>query len=164
MNKEIKACIFDLDGVLVDTAKFHYLAWKRLSEELRIDGFTEYENEKLKGVSRMAPLELILSLGALEIEQPEKEALANRKNDWNLEFLETLTEEDVLPGVLSFLQEISAAGVKIGLGSASKNAGMIIDKVGIRHFFSAVVDGNKTINAKPNPEVFQKCAGELETS
>jgi beta-phosphoglucomutase len=134
-----------------------------LAEELGIYTFTEAENEKLKGVSRMASLDIILQLGGLKLGQAEKEALANRKNNWNLEYLETLTEDDVLPGVLSLLEEIETAGLKIGLGSASKNAELIIDKVGIRHFFNALVDGNKTINAKPDPEVFLKCAKELET-
>ena len=161
MAKEIKACIFDLDGVLVDTAKFHFLAWKRLADEIGVDDFTEEQNEKLKGVSRMASLDIILGLGGIDLEPAEKEVLADRKNSWNLEYLETLTEQDVLPGVFSFLQEIEAAGLNIGLGSASKNALKIIDKVGIRHFFGTIVDGNKTINAKPHPEVFLNCANGL---
>lgn len=148
----------------MDTARFHFLAWKRLSKELGIKGFTEDKNEQLKGISRMASLDIILRLDNLECEPAEKKVLAARKNSWYLEYLETLSGDDLLPGAIPLLEEISAAGMKIGLGSASENAGMILDKVGIGHFFNAVVDRNKTVNSKPHPEVFLKCAAELDAA
>ena len=111
--------LFDLDGVLVDTAKYHYLAWKRLADELNIP-FDEQDNERLKGVSRMASLEIILELGHREMSQDEKEACCTRKNQWYVDYISRLKKEELLPGVEEFLHAARQAGIGIALGSASK--------------------------------------------
>jgi beta-phosphoglucomutase len=159
MNK-IKACIFDLDGVIVDTAVYHYKAWKRLANELGFD-FTEQDNEKLKGVSRAASLNLILQWGGLTKTVAEKEELATRKNNWYVEMINKMTPDEVLPGAREFVESCKQAGIKTALGSASKNSGTILEKVGIAHLFDVVIDGNKVSKPKPDPEVFLKGAGEL---
>src|ERR1700712_1092726 len=156
----IKACIFDLDGVIVDTAVYHYKAWKRLANELGFD-FTEEANEKLKGVSRTRSLELILQWGGVTKTDAEKEELATRKNNWYVEMISKMTPDEVLPGATEFLQACIDAGIKTALGSASKNSTMILEKTGIAHFFNAVIDGNKVSKPKPDPEVFLKGAEEL---
>ncbi|TAK44256.1 MAG: beta-phosphoglucomutase [Saprospiraceae bacterium] len=149
----IKACIFDLDGVIVDTAKYHFQAWRRLAQELGFD-FTETENEKLKGVSRMQSLDLILSWGGVVKTAKEKAALAAKKNDWYVQLISTMTPSEILEGVLEFLNELRSKRVKIGLGSASKNALTILEKIGLRPYFDALIDGNQTTKSKPDPEVF----------
>lgn len=159
MNK-IKACIFDLDGVIVDTAVYHYKAWKRLANELGFD-FTEEDNEKLKGVSRVASLNLILQWGGLTKTDAEKEELATRKNNWYVEMISKMTPDEVLPGAKDFVESCKRAGIKTALGSASKNSGTILEKVGIAHLFDVVIDGNKVSKPKPDPEVFLKGAEEL---
>jgi beta-phosphoglucomutase len=159
--KIIKACIFDLDGVIVDTAKYHYKAWKRLANELGFD-FTEEENEQLKGVSRTRSLELILNWGGIEKTDEEREALANMKNEWYLEFILRMNPDEVLPGVINFLDEIKSKKVKIGLGSASKNAKTILERVNLLHYFDIIIDGNDTTKSKPDPEVFLMGAEQLE--
>jgi len=156
----IKACIFDLDGVIVDTAVYHYKAWKRLANELGFD-FTEQDNEKLKGVSRTRSLELILQWGGVTKTDAEKEQLAARKNEWYVEMISKMTPEEILPGAKEFLETCIAAGIKTALGSASKNSGMILEKTGITHLFNAIIDGNKVTKPKPDPEVFLKGAEEL---
>jgi beta-phosphoglucomutase len=156
----IKACIFDLDGVIVDTAVYHYKAWKRLANELGFD-FTEHENEKLKGVSRMASLDLILGWGGITKTDAEKEELATRKNNWYVDMISHMTPEEVLPGAVEFLEACRNAGLKTALGSASKNSVTILQKTGIEHLFDAVIDGNKVSKPKPDPEVFLKGAEEL---
>ena len=156
----IKACIFDLDGVIVDTAVYHYKAWKRLANELGFD-FTEEDNEKLKGVSRTRSLELILQWGGVTKTDAEKEELATRKNTWYVEMISKMTPGEVLPGAKEFLELCIGAGIKTALGSASKNSGMILEKTGIAHFFNAVIDGNKVSKPKPDPEVFLKGAEEV---
>lgn len=156
--KPFEAAIFDLDGVIVDTARFHYKAWKRLAEELGF-AFSERENEQLKGVSRMESLDILLRAGRITDVTPErKEALASRKNEWYKEFLATLTPADVLPGVRDFLGLLRSCGIKTGIASASKNAPLILDKVNIRPLFDVVVDGNSIVRAKPDPEVFLQAA------
>lgn len=159
MNK-IRACIFDLDGVIVDTAVYHYKAWKRLANELGFD-FTEQDNEKLKGVSRVASLNLILQWGGLSKTDAEKEELATRKNNWYVEMINKMTPDEVLPGAKDFVESCKQAGIKTALGSASKNSETILEKVGIAHLFDVVIDGNKVSKPKPDPEVFLKGAGEL---
>ena len=149
----IKACIFDLDGVLVDTAKYHFLAWQRLAHELGIE-FTEEDNEQLKGVSRMESLDLILSLGGKTLPDAEKQAYAAKKNDWYVEYIEEVTPKEMLPGVQVFLDELKENGVKIALGSASKNAMKILEKLHITDYFEAIIDGTKTTKSKPDPQVF----------
>lgn len=156
----IKACIFDLDGVIVDTAVYHYKAWKRLANELGFD-FTEEDNEKLKGVSRTRSLELILQWGGVTKTDAEKEELAARKNNWYLEMINHMTPDEVLPGAIAFLQSCIDAGIKMALGSASKNAMTILEKTGVKHFFNVVIDGNDVSKPKPDPEVFLKGAERL---
>lgn len=158
----IKCCIFDLDGVLVDTAKYHYLAWKSVARELGFD-FTETDNERLKGVSRMASLDILLSIGNVELTSEEKLSIADRKNQRYLEYILKMTPDEVLPGVTGFLKELKRRHVKIALGSASKNARTILQQTGIEHFFDAIADGNNVTHAKPDPEVFLTAAS-LATS
>jgi beta-phosphoglucomutase len=153
----IKACIFDLDGVIVDTAKYHFLAWKRLSDKLNIP-FTEKENERLKGVSRMDSLEIILELGKIKPDSKKKEEYASLKNKWYVDFIKRMTPEEILPGSLEFINEIKMAGIKVAIGSASKNTPLILKRVGISNLFDAVADGNVVSKAKPDPEVFLTAA------
>jgi beta-phosphoglucomutase len=156
----IKACIFDLDGVIVDTAVYHYKAWKRLANELGFD-FTEDDNEKLKGVSRTRSLELILQWGGVTKTDAEKEELASRKNEWYVEMISRMTPDEILPGAKEFLESCINAEIKTALGSASKNSMMILEKTGIANLFNVVIDGNKVSKPKPDPEVFLKGAEEL---
>ncbi|WP_019635430.1 beta-phosphoglucomutase [Paenibacillus fonticola] len=149
----IKACLFDLDGVLVDTAKYHYLAWKRLAKDLGFT-FTEQDNEKLKGVSRMASLDILLGLGGLEFGDAKKQDLAERKNGWYVEAISKMDHSEILPGALEFLKACRDNGIKTALGSASKNAMTILDNTGLTPYFDAIIDGTHTTNAKPDPEVF----------
>lgn len=152
----IKLCIFDLDGVICDTAKYHYLAWKELADEMQIP-FTLKDNERLKGVSRMASLEIILSLGKQEaLSDEEKEALATRKNGRYVEMISQMEKNEILPGVKEFLGELRERGIKIALGSASKNTGIIMERLGLREAFDYIVDGTMIVNTKPDPEVFVK--------
>ena len=162
-NNTVKACIFDLDGVIVDTAVYHYRAWKRLANQLGFD-FTEEDNEKLKGVSRVRSLELILQWGHVTKTTSEKEELAARKNDWYVEMISHMTPAEILPGAKSFLEDCRAAGIKTALGSASKNSMTILNKINLAYLFDAVIDGNKVSKPKPDPEVFLKGAQELNVS
>ncbi len=156
----IKGCIFDLDGVIVDTAKYHYLAWKRLATELGFD-FSEKDNERLKGVSRMASLEILLEVGGLSFDEETKLALATRKNQWYVNYIIAMKEDEVLPGAKKFLEGVKAAGLKVALGSASKNALTILDGLKLTAYFDSIIDGNKVSKAKPDPEVFLLAAQEL---
>ncbi|MBN8826946.1 MULTISPECIES: beta-phosphoglucomutase [unclassified Spirosoma] len=156
----IKAFLFDLDGVIVDTAIYHYQAWKRLANELGFD-ISEAFNESLKGVSRMESLDLILAHGGLTLPDEKKAELAAQKNTWYLELVSRMTPGDILPGVASFFAQVRKAGLKTALGSVSKNAGMILDRIGMTDAFDAVIDGNKISKGKPDPEVFTKGAAEL---
>lgn len=158
----VQACIFDLDGVIVNTAVYHYKAWKKLANELEFD-FTEAQNEKLKGLSRMRSLQLILEWGGVDKTPLEQQELAAIKNSWYVDMINRMTPEDVLPGAAAFLQQVRAAGIKTGLGSASKNAGLILEKTGLLHLFDAVVDGNTVTASKPDPQVFLQCAKLLHT-
>lgn len=153
----IKACIFDLDGVIVDTAKYHFLAWKRLTDDLGIV-FTESDNERLKGVSRMASLEIILEIGNLNVDISGKEKYARLKNSWYVEYINQMTPEEILPGALKFIRELKAANICVALGSASKNTPLILERVNLNTVFDAVADGNNVHKAKPDPEVFLTAA------
>ena len=155
-----KGLIFDLDGVLVDTAKYHYLAWKSLAEELGIE-FTLKDNERLKGVSRMASFEIILEIGNRTMSQEEKEACCAKKNALYVSYIKKLTKDELLPGVDEFVSDAKAKGYKIALGSASKNSMLILEGLGITWYFDAIIDGTKVSKAKPDPEVFVKGAEEL---
>ncbi|HEY8928677.1 MAG TPA: beta-phosphoglucomutase [Mucilaginibacter sp.] len=157
---DIKACIFDLDGVIVDTAVYHFKAWKRLADELGIN-FTEHDNERLKGVSRMRSLEIILELGNVTKTPGEQEALATKKNNWYVEMINRMTPAEILPGAKEFLEACRAAGIKTALGSASKNSSTILNKIGLSDLFDTIVDGNHVSKAKPDPEVFLKGAEAL---
>jgi beta-phosphoglucomutase len=152
-HMRIKACIFDLDGVIVDTARYHFLAWKRLADMLKIR-FTEKDNERLKGVSRMASLDIILEIGKMKLDDNLKEKYASLKNKWYTDFISRMTSAEILPGSVEFIRELKNAGIKVALGSASKNTPMIVKRVGMDNLFDAIADGNIVRNAKPDPEVF----------
>jgi beta-phosphoglucomutase len=152
-----KACIFDLDGVIVDTAKYHFLAWKRLAGQLGIL-FSEKDNERLKGVSRMDSLEIILEIGDIKMNQTQKNKYATLKNKWYVDYIDKMTPDEILPGCLEFISELRSADIRVAIGSASKNTPMILERVGIKDLFDAVVDGNIASKAKPDPEVFIKAA------
>lgn len=155
-----KAFIFDLDGVIVDTAKYHYLAWKKIATELGID-FTHEHNELLKGVSRVSSLDIILGLGNVEASQEQKNQWLIQKNEEYLTYLVDMDQSEILPGVMSVLEFLKANNQPIALGSASKNARPILEKTGILSYFDVIVDGNDVSNAKPDPEVFLQAAQKL---
>lgn len=148
-----KAFIFDLDGVIVDTAKYHFLAWQKLAESLGIT-FTHDDNEQLKGVSRVRSLEIILGLGNVEATQEQKEQWLVQKNEDYLQYIDKMDDSEILPGVMKVLEFLKANNQPIILGSASKNAHPILEKVNILNYFDDIVDGNDVSNAKPDPEVF----------
>lgn len=158
----IHAAIFDLDGVLVDTAKYHYLAWCRLADELGF-AFSRHDNERLKGVSRMRSLEILLETGGMAGRfTPEQMAeMAERKNGWYVAYIARMEESEILPGAAECLRGFRALGVKTALGSASRNAAMILDNLKLRGLFDAIVDGTRTSRAKPDPEVFVLGARDL---
>jgi beta-phosphoglucomutase len=156
----IKACIFDLDGVIVDTAHYHFLAWKRLAKEINID-ITEEDNERLKGVSRMQSLDIILALGGVSLSDRDKEILANKKNAWFVDYIERMAPEEIFPGVKQLIQLLKSKGIKIGLASSSKNAKTIIQILHIQNDFDVVVDGNMIVHSKPHPEIFLLAAAKL---
>jgi beta-phosphoglucomutase len=150
---KIKALIFDLDGVIVTTEHNHFIAWKRTANSLGID-FEEEHNELLKGVSRVDSLKKILELGAKTISTEEFNELLISKNDFYVDSIQDLNQTDLLPGVLSLLQEAKSKGIKLGIGSSSKNANFILKLLKIDHFFDVVIDGNGVNHPKPHPEVF----------
>ncbi len=159
-KRSFKVAIFDLDGVLVDTAHYHFLAWRRIAAELGFE-FTEKDNERLKGVSRMRSLEILLEVGNVILTEPEIIKLASKKNEWYCEYLCEINENSLLPGALEFLDWLKEKGVLIALGSASKNARTILNSLKITDFFDVIIDGNVVKEAKPNPEVFLKSLEEL---
>lgn len=160
MLEHMKGAIFDLDGVIVDTAKYHFLAWRSLAGELGFP-FTEADNERLKGVSRMRSLDILLEIGGLSFSEAEKLAMAEKKNRLYVEYISQLDESELLPGVRAYLSSLRVRGVAVALGSASKNAAFILDKLNIAELFDTVVDGNKVSRAKPDPEVFLTACREL---
>ncbi|MDH6363771.1 beta-phosphoglucomutase [Enterococcus sp. PF1-24] len=154
-----KGFIFDLDGVITDTAKFHYLAWEKTAAELGIEIDLVF-NEQLKGISRMDSLERILVHGgkATEYTLTEKEKLATEKNQMYVELLQDLSAEDLLPGVASFLKKAQAKNIPCAIASASKNAPFILEKLGVSGYFKGIVDPESLTKGKPDPEIFIKAA------
>lgn len=159
----VQACLFDLDGVIVDTAKYHYLAWRQLADQLGFD-LTLEQNELLKGISRMESLEIILKIGGVKLDEEEKLQLAAEKNVRYLELCKQITPADALPGVRDFLHELRKDKIKVGLGSASKNAKTILTNLGMLDYFDTLVDGNRVTKGKPDPQVFLMGAGDLGVS
>lgn len=160
MITSMQGAIFDLDGVIVDTAKYHYLAWKRLANELGFD-FTEHDNERLKGVSRTRSLEILLEIGGTQASESEKQSMMERKNGWYVEYISKLDTSEILPGADDYLRYIRSKGVGTALASASKNAALILDRLNITSLFDVIVDGSMVRNSKPDPEAFQLAAHQL---
>ena len=159
----IKACLFDLDGVVVDTARFHFLAWKNLADKLGFI-FTEADNERLKGISRMESLRILLEIGGITLSEQEKSRVADEKNMLYLSYVLQMTRDDILPGVEQFLKTLKEAGIQLALGSASKNARTILEKIELAPEFDVIVDGSMITHAKPHPEVFAKGAALLRVN
>lgn len=156
----MKGFIFDLDGVIVDTAKYHFLAWKHLADQLGIP-FTEEDNERFKGVSRKRCLELLLEMGGLEVSREQFDTWLREKNDDYLSYISRMDASEILPDVHKVLDHLKERGIPMALGSASKNAKPILEKVGLISYFKAVVDGNEVEKAKPDPQVFELAARHL---
>jgi len=158
--KHKKGFIFDLDGVIVDTAKYHYLAWKKLANELGFE-FTEEQNEMFKGVSRKRCLEILLDIGKIEATQEQFDTWMIEKNEDYLKYIDKMDESEILPKVKKVLKFLKKKDQRIALGSASKNAQPILEKVGLLSYFETIVDGNHVTKAKPDPEVFLLAAKQL---
>jgi beta-phosphoglucomutase len=156
----IKACIFDLDGVIVDTAHYHFLAWKRLADELGI-AFNAADNERLKGVSRMDSLNILLQIGAMTLNRSTKEQLADKKNTWFVEYIENMSPDEIFPGVKRLLKKLRSAGIKIAIASSSKNAKRVVELLKIKDDFDTIIDGNMIVNTKPDPEIFLLAASKI---
>lgn len=162
MRRRFDAVIFDLDGVITDTAAYHYLAWKRLADELDIY-FDAEINESLKGVDRMASLEIVLKNSDKKFSEAEKSELADRKNSYYRELLSKMTPKDILPGVIDVLKKLKGQNIKTALASASKNAFMVVDKLELRGYFDYIVDARLIKKGKPDPEIFLTAAEHLDT-
>ena len=156
----IKAVIFDLDGVIVSTDNYHYRAWKKISDEEGIY-FDRKINERLRGVSRMESLDIILEKANREYSQEEKNSFAERKNSLYRNLLEELTQNDILPGVMRVLEILKKNDIKVAIGSSSKNTEFILRKIGLHEYFDAISDGTQIKNSKPDPEVFLVAAKKL---
>jgi kojibiose phosphorylase len=159
--QNIQAVIFDLDGVLTNTSEYHYLAWKMLADEMNIY-FDRNINEKLRGIPRKESLEIML--GSKKISEAEKLKLMDIKNDYYVELLKQMSPKDILPGVIDLLHEIRKAGIKIGIGSSSKNAKTVIEKLKLETFIDSISDGYSVNNHKPAPDLFLHCAANLNTA
>jgi beta-phosphoglucomutase len=155
-----RAAIFDLDGVLVDSARLHFVAWKRIADELGI-AFDEHDNEALKGVDRMGSLDHILALGNVSLDLPAREELAARKNGYYLDALATMSDADILPGATALLAAARAAGLSLGVASASRNATMVLERAGLLGSIDFVADAAKVARSKPAPDIFLACAAGL---
>jgi beta-phosphoglucomutase len=153
MFRSMKAALFDLDGVIVDTARYHYIAWREMANGLGFD-LTPEQNERLKGVSRMESLDIILGIGGVTVSAEERARLGTSKNQRYVELISHMDSSEILRGAREYLELLRRRGVKTALGSASKNAGMILDNLGIRSLFDAVIDGTMVSKSKPDPEVF----------
>lgn len=156
----IKGLIFDLDGVIVSTEHNHFLAWQRTAHALGIS-FTKEDNESLKGVSRVDSLKKILQLGGKSISSEEFDVLLKSKNEFYLDSIRSLNHSNLLPGVLSLLDQAQELGIKLGVGSSSKNAKFILNLLKINHYFETIIDGNAVECPKPHPEVFLNAAKQL---
>jgi len=156
-----KAFIFDLDGVIVDTAKYHYLAWRELAHHLGFD-FTKEQNEQLKGVSRVRSLEILLNIGNVQLDEETKSKLLLEKNEQYLEYIAKMDHSEILPGIEQLLQFLKKKKIPFALGSASKNARLILETLDLIDLFDAIVDGNDVSTAKPDPEVFLIAAEKLK--
>jgi len=156
----IKAVIFDLDGVVVDTAKFHFVAWNDIAKQFGFE-ISSHQNEQLKGVSRIKSLDLILEWGHIKLSHEQKTLLLNQKNEAYLAAINLLNKTDILPGILEILTYLKSKNIPVALGSASKNALPILQKLGISTLFNVIVDGNIVQKAKPDPEVFMQAANKL---
>lgn len=159
----MKGFIFDLDGVIVDTAKYHYLAWKHLADELGIP-FTEEDNERFKGVSRKRCLEILLEMGGMEVTREQFNRWLHEKNEDYLSHISKMDASEILPDVPKVLDYLRQRDIPMALGSASKNARPILEKVGLISYFNAIVDGNEVVKAKPDPQVFLIAAERLGVS
>jgi beta-phosphoglucomutase len=148
-----KGVIFDLDGVIVDTAKFHYLAWKKIADDIGYH-FTEKDNEELKGVSRVKSLDILIDKAGKSINSDQKKDLLDKKNNIYLELVSRIDQKEILPGIKEILEYLSQEKIPFSLGSASKNAPFILEKLQLKNKFNAIVDGNSVSKAKPDPEVF----------
>lgn len=156
----IRACIFDLDGVIVDTAHYHYLAWKRLAHEFGY-ALTEADNERLKGVSRMQSLDIVLALAGTSVDDQERPMLAQKKNLWFNQYLNEMKPDEVFPGVLSLIRALKNTGILVGLASSSKNAQTVLQLLHLQDEFDTIIDGNMIIHTKPHPEIFLLAAEKL---
>lgn len=154
---KLEACIFDLDGVIVDTVEYHFIAWDKLAKELKIP-FTKQDNETLKGVSRKRCLDIILELGDLQLDEITKQELLDKKNNLYREYIFRMTPKEVLPGIIEFLDELRESGIRLGLATSSKNGKLILKQVGLSNYFDAMVDGTMITNGKPSPDIFLTCA------
>ncbi len=158
-----KAAIFDLDGVLVDTAKYHYLAWRELAEKLGF-AFTKEDNERLKGVSRARSLEILLKVGGVTLSPAEFARAMQEKNDRYVAYISGMNESEILPGAKEYLLYLRDSGVKTALGSASKNAPLILKRLGLYPYFDGIADGNNVSRPKPAPDVFLAAARLVDES
>lgn len=159
----ITVCIFDLDGVIVDTAHYHFLSWKRLAKELGIE-LTEADNERLKGVSRMQSLEIILSLKNIKLSEHEKNKLANKKNEWFIDYVEKMLPDEIFPSVRSLIGNLKSRGIRVAVASSSKNAPMVLKRLQLEKEFEVIVDGNSIAHTKPDPEIFTMTAALLKAN
>lgn len=162
--QKLALAIFDLDGVLVDTAKFHYKAWNRLAEEKFNFHLSQRDYERFKGVSRTTCMDIICELSGCELSMDEKQRYAEQKNAWYLEYIQGLSERELLAGAAEIFNHLRRTGVKVALGSASRNAKVVLQMLGIEKQFDVIVDGTLVSKAKPNPEVFLKVSEMLGIS
>ncbi|MCG8498849.1 MAG: beta-phosphoglucomutase [Firmicutes bacterium] len=160
MGVQVEAVVFDLDGVITDTAHYHYRAWKKLADELNIY-FDEAINERLKGVDRLSCLDIILERAAKQYTEQEKNLLANRKNEYYKQLIKTMPSSDILPGALDVLKALKERGIKTGLASVSKNAFTVVEKLDIKAYFDYIVDAKTIKRSKPDPEIFLTAAERL---
>lgn len=158
ISREIVAVIFDLDGVITDTAEYHFLSWKKLSEEEGID-FTREDNEQFRGVSRRECLEILLE--GRDVSEAKKEKLAERKNDYYREYLKNLNQDNLLPGVKQMLSYLKYSKYKMAVASSSKNTHTVLENLGIKDYFDTISDGNSVENSKPEPDIFLHTADKL---